>query len=529
MGAGSQGAQGLRGPAGPQGLVGPKGDIGPIGPLGPQGPKGDVGPQGIQGIQGIIGLTGTMGPIGLTGADGLIGTMGPRGLTGLTGTMGPIGLTGQIGPIGTMGPIGLSGKDSSPADVAAALIAQNTFLNNLAGTLTSKPFVSQLTGTMGPTGLTGTMGPIGLTGLTGTMGPIGLTGTMGPIGLKGDTGLQGIAGVSPSASDVASSLLAKGNTFINALGSNIVSSASGSQFANNVANVIATGDTAAPFTKLIYDQLSDQNNTFITNLAGTLASNPTYQQMLQGPPGDITNPESLKSALKPKTMWCSNGTFGNMDGNFGKIITNNPDNKNINNTWGGYLCSTPYITSGSLYKIGETPVFNSMTGVYTTNSGIVQIGDWQIYQSTDGNLQFSNINEKIKEPKINTRNINTENMILPNKWGLSVDGNNNLQIVRDGKGMGFINNNMVVGSYGDVKALGSIISDHNVSAAEDINSNRIFSNYVKSNGNLEGNTLTTHSWSDNVAGLYVRGRIYADGNVEGWDLKSRGAFYGRIA
>jgi hypothetical protein len=79
-----------------------------------------------------------------------------------------------------------------------------------------------------------------------------------------------------------------------------------------------------------------------------------------------------------------------------------------------------------------------------------------------------------------------------------------------------MNANSVLSNY--------VKSNGNVDAGGDVNANRVFSNYVKSNGDLEGNTLTTRNWSDNVAGLRIRDRIYIDGglwaggNVEGWDV-----------
>jgi hypothetical protein len=457
---GQQGLQGVQGPEGKEGPPGPRGDQGPPGPLGPMGPPGPKG------------------DLGLTGPMGMTGTMGPMGLMGYTGTMGPIGLTGDLGPKGDIGPQGDPGRDSDPKEVSNILV-QDPYLGIILSTLTdkNKPYYPLLKGDKGERGIDSSAVDVAnnltsandfLNNLAGTLSSPSnqyykqLIGTMGPRGLTGDTGTMGPSGISPSATAVAQSLLGLGNTFINNLSKTIISSSTGVDFANNVANAMS-GTAANQLSSLLYNQINDSvgnsflsnveyklvnnnnftlsladsltngtvgnklsqlvytqinnntgantilsslntnlqkntgfvdnvvntmttnstfgnnlsdliynkinntptsGNTVISKLAYNLATNPDYQYILQGPPGDILDPVSLQKTMQPKTLWCSNGTFGNIG----------------NST----LCNIP-----------NQPTFNTSSNTYTANTSILQIGDWQIYQSTDGNLQFVNKNTKL--------------------------------------------------------------------------------------------------------------------------------------
>jgi hypothetical protein len=319
----------------------------------------------------VVGALAPVGPVGPGGPIGMPGPIGPNGLIGLTGTLGPMGLTGPQGILGEIGPIGPPGKDALPSDVAKNLLAQNNFLNNLALTLNDKNniYYSNITGQTGPTG------------------PIG------PQGPKGDLGDI------PSTSDVANSLISLGgNTFINNLNNTIINNVSGLQFANNVGNAMG-GTTENNFTTLINNKINQSTgaSSFISKLSNSLNSNPKYQTRLKGPHGDISNldPEDLKEIMMPKTMWCSNGTFGNLN----NVITN------------GLICNTPFSTSGSLYVIGNTPQYNGDD--YNTRSDVLKIGDWILGQNIQGDLEITNTKNNMS--KINTTNIES-NIIKTNNY-----------------------------------------------------------------------------------------------------------------
>jgi len=353
MGAGAQGPPGPQGQEGDKGPLGPLGPQGPAGPMGPKGPKGPKGPQGPQGMEGPPGPAGPVGP------------MGPEGLMGLTGTMGPIGLTGPQGLKGETGPIGPPGKDSLPTDVAKNLLAQNDFLNNLALSLSDKSN-NYYTSLIGQTGPTGPIGP------------------QGPKGDKGDT---------PSTS----SLIGSSHPFISNLSNIIINSEIGTQFANNVANTIGKNETTINnFTTSFYNKINQSTdaNSFISKLANNLTSNPEYQSILQGPQGDISDPVSLEKTMIPKTIWCSNGSFGN----FNNVITD------------GLICNTPFSTSGNLYVIGNSPKYNNETGTYDRRSDVLKIGDWILGQNIQGDLEVVNMNPKLS----NTQNIKTNSITCNN-------------------------------------------------------------------------------------------------------------------
>ena len=431
MGANAQGPPGPPGPPGPTGFVGSKGPLGPTGPGGPEGPQG---PQGN--------IKGPDGPEGPQGPQGSIGTMGPEGLMGLTGTMGPIGLTGPQGLKGETGPIGPPGKDSLPTDVAKNLLAQNDFLNNLALSLSDKSNNYYTS----------------LIGQTGTMGPIG---PQGPKGDKGDT---------PSVS--AFTIIASGAPFINKLSNTIINSTTGIQFANNVVNTISD-NVANNFTTSFYNKINQSTdaNSFISKLANNLTSNPEYQSILQGPQGDISDPVSLEKTMIPKTMWCSNGSFGN----FNNVITD------------GLICNTPFSTSGSLYVIGTPETGN-------TKNDILKIGDWVLGQNIQGELDIVNTNPKISDKaKIIINQINTDSMSVDN-YHDKISGLNMIDNV------GNIYADRIVSEHGYINYKGFNLNQQGVIDAHSINAN-----HVKNGGSL--NTHFSHI-SDGIFNLSATSRLW---------------------
>ena len=451
---GLQGPEGKEGPPGPRGDQGPPGPLGPMGPPGPKGDLGLTGPMGMTGTMGPMGLmgyTGTMGPIGLTGDLGPKGDIGPQGDPGRDSDPKEVSnilvqdpylgiilstLTDKNKPYYTQlkGDKGERGIDSSAVDVANNLKSANDFLNNLAGTLSSpsNQYYKQLIGTMGPRGLTGdtgTMGPSGVspsaTAVAQSLLGLGNTfiNNLSKTIIGSSTGVDFANNVANAMSGTAANQLSTllynqindsvGNSFLsnveyklvnnnnftlsladsltngtvgnklsqlvytqinNNTGANTILSSlntnlqKNSAFVDNVVNTMTTNSTFGNnLSDLIYNKINNtptSGNTVISKLAYNLATNPDYQYILQGPPGDILDPVSLQKTMLPKTLWCSNGTFGNIG----------------NST----LCNIP-----------NQPTFNTSSNTYTANTSILQIGDWQIYQSTDGNLQFVNKNTKL--------------------------------------------------------------------------------------------------------------------------------------
>jgi Collagen triple helix repeat (20 copies) len=458
---GPMGPEGKEGQPGARGDIGPIGPIGPPGPEGPRGPQGMTGPMGLTGTMGAMGLmgfTGTMGPMGLPGAQGPRGDIGPIGPPGKDSS--PIAvadtlvqdpylsivlstLTDKSKPYYNQlrGDTGLPGKDSQPTDVAKNLISSNDFLNNLAGTITNptNPYYKQLIGTMGPIGLKGDTGAQGPKGDSPSATAVaqGLMGlgnafinNLGKTIVSSSIGVDFANNVANSMTATAANQLASllynqindsvGNSFLSnveyklvnnnnftlSLADSLTNSTVGNKlsqlvynqintntsansvlsslnsnlqknnvFVDNVVNTMTTNSTFGNnLTDLIYNKINNtptSGNTIISKLAYNLATNPDYQYILQGPPGDILDPISLQKSMQPKTLWCSNGTFGN----------------NGNST----LCNIP-----------NQPTFNTTSNTYTSNTSIIQVGDWQIYQSTDGNLQFVNKNNKIPNASIFT-------------------------------------------------------------------------------------------------------------------------------
>ena len=454
---GPLGPLGPEGPRGPQGMTGPMGMTGTMGPMGMMGFTGTMGPMGLSGAQGP---RGDIGPQGEPGKESLPSDVADKLVQDPYLSIVLSTLTDKSKPYYNQlrGDIGLPGKDSQPADVAKNLISTNEFLNNLAGTITNptNPYYKQLIGTMGPRGLTGDTGTMGPSGVSPSATAVaqGLMGlgnafinNLGKTIVGSSIGVDFANNVANSMTGTAANQLASllynqindsvGNSFLSnveyrlvnnnnftlSLADSLINGTVGNKlsqlvynqintntsansvlsslnsnlqkntvFVDNVVNTMTTNSTFGNnLTELVYNKINNtptSGNTVISKLAYNLATNPDYQYILQGPPGDVLDPVSLQKSMVPKTLWCSNGTFGNGGGA-------------LSQNWSGTLCNTPPITSGStLVNLGTQPVFNTSSNTYTANSGILQIGDWQIYQSTDGNLKINNTNNKNQNASI---------------------------------------------------------------------------------------------------------------------------------
>jgi hypothetical protein len=169
----------------------------------------------------------------------------------------------------------------------------------------------------------GSSGPQGERGLQGPKGDIGPKGDKGETvwsslnttekeeimaklktyaelkGPKGDKGDQGPPG---DPTEVAK-LATINNAFMQSLGTNIVANAT--TLSENVAKAL-TDDVVRRNTLVDAVHIKP---TFQDAIADKLSSNATYRARIKGDPGDAANPESLKLALKPQTMWCADGDF----------------------------------------------------------------------------------------------------------------------------------------------------------------------------------------------------------------------------
>jgi hypothetical protein len=190
-------------------------------------------------------------------------------------------------------------------------------------------------GERGASGPIGPMGPLGPTGPFGPKGDIGSTGPAGPVGPRGlDGGPTGPAGKDgrDADSDIAIAGLASRWTtnasFITELGNKVALNSV--PLATNVvngfmANAVRATDLAS--------RIANTDN-FLTKLGKTLTENETYKQALKGNTGDAGQPESIRLALRPKTLWCADGSFQYSDkstkGSLGvcMIPTNTIDNEN---------------------------------------------------------------------------------------------------------------------------------------------------------------------------------------------------------
>jgi hypothetical protein len=221
--------------------------------------------------------------------------------------------------------------------------------------------------------------------------------------------------------------------------------------------------------------------------------------MLQGPPGDISDPIALEKSMIPKTMWCSNGTFGT-------------------------ICRTPFSTSGSIYQFGNTPTFDSTKGAYITPSGALRIGDWQISQSTAGNLEFINTNSKISNPFIKVNGIDTSN--IKSDVYHSRDRNNVIN------SSGNIDTANIRSDAYHARNRNNVIDGNGAINTNDINVN----NNVIVGNHLQANTVRGLSWVM-ANGYHTPARnniIDGNGNINtgyitAWDVRANGAFYGRVA
>jgi hypothetical protein len=110
----------------------------------------------------------------------------------------------------------------------------------------------------------------------------------------------------------------------------------------------------------------------LINLGKTLTTNDTYKQALKGNPGDLGQPESVREALRPKTLWCADGSFQYTD-------------KSTKGSLG--VCMIPTNTTGA-------NVYNYMSGIVNYENSAIKdykkdpkstLPDWRWTDNTAGN------------------------------------------------------------------------------------------------------------------------------------------------
>ena len=215
-----------------------------------------------------------------------------------------------------------------------------------------------------------------------------------------------------------------------------------------IGNNLMTNDT---FNKGFINTIGNNlisNSTFINNLASTLSNTQnSYYTSLVGPVGTVSDSKSIYNSLAPFTLNCTTG----------------------NN---GMLCSTTYNTKGPVvYDLGPTTGSFNTTYNFGKNA-VLQLGDWELSQGTNGNLQFKN-------QKDSSRGMDIANMNVPNATVGNMSGvNSNLNL----------NNSNLNVQNGNIGA-------NNVNA-NNVNANNVNANWlVGNNASLFGGVLTHNNGS----------------------------------
>jgi hypothetical protein len=225
-------------------------------------------------------------------------------------------------------------------------------------------------GDRGATGPIGPMGPLGPKGDKGDAGPKGDVGPAGPVGPRGlDGGPTGPAGRDADSNVAIDGLAARWSTnasFITELGNKVALNSV--PLATNVVAGLMNDTIRA--TELA-SRVANADN-FLINLGKTLTTNDTYKQALKGNPGDLGQPESVREALRPKTLWCADGSFKYSD----------------NSTKGSLgVCMIPTNTTGA-------NVYNYMSGIVNYENSAIKdykkdpkstLPDWRWTDNTVGN------------------------------------------------------------------------------------------------------------------------------------------------
>ena len=348
------------GPPGPQGQPGPQG---PLGPLGPQGPIGLTGPAGPMGQMGPIG---TMGPIGLSLA-------GPAGEPGLPGPQGPQGIKGDIGltgPMGTMGPIGLPGRDSDPLTVARSLMLQNTFLNNLATTLTSTSgnFYKAITGQTGSKGDTGAKGDKGDDADPGVVAYNLINDTMGSMFFTGlSATLSNPSGV--YSKNLIGMLTDKNGQFFTTT-INTISNTAGDLY-NNISNTSgAFYNNMSNTSNKFYNNMINTSGSFYTNVSNTvsnsLVGNASFNNSLSTSIGNNLVANTAFNAGLVTTIGNNiNGILSSTSGSFYTNIANNVSNSLVSNN----IFNTGISSTVGNNLVANSSFINNLAGVLSNTSG----------------------------------------------------------------------------------------------------------------------------------------------------------------
>lgn len=215
-------------------------------------------------------------------------------------------------------------------------------------------------------------------GPEGPEGPEGPMGAQGPRGLKGDTGPTGPAG-KDSATDPNTlvPLMAADNALLTNLGSQIAKSST--TLSDNVATSISNNQVSR---EQIVNSLTTKQ-TLLDAIANTLTTNVTYKNRIQGPAGTIADADSIAGTLKPRTLWCADGSV--VGGTTTKI------------------CSTPDATTSFVVKTrkpdGTTQDRDILTELDRLNriiTGSAETGDVTI--NTAGGKWVFQADKKLKGP-----------------------------------------------------------------------------------------------------------------------------------
>jgi hypothetical protein len=237
------------------------------------------------------------------------------------------------------------------------------------------------------------------------------------------TELQSVS--APDANRV-SETLATNNVFLTALSNRMAASAV--ELGKNVAANLT------PTTKVEINEAIMRNATFRDELARTLTANSTYANAIRGPAGSIASPETVENTLKPKTLWCADGSSCATPSVTNVVSLNSP-NTVLNNdfTANRWILHAPRTGEQSLY-IAPTEDNNTdwqfhKQGIRITRQGVILAPKGKVHMPEGKNLCNSNASKCIDVAHIVTSENNSDgnpntNSIKVGNWTIRDEGNN---------------------------------------------------------------------------------------------------------
>lgn len=370
-----------------------------------------------------------------------------------SGPQGPQGSQGPQGPLGPVGPQGPPGdiqvNPSNLTSITAELSNQNAFLNNLAGSIIQNQTVANVIS---------------------------------------ENVVKNITGINSS--------------FISNLASNNI-------LQTNVSNKIASNDTLAQNiasnlqpTQLnqLSDALGDPNGTFMSQLSHYITNTPSLAIQIKGDPGNIGNPNTVKAAVQPFTLWCDyNTTNGISQGTYCETPTHG--------TRGNYL----RLSNDNIDRISNTS--NMLFEMYG-DSSILKSNKFQIIKNDQNRITDNGPNTvTFKNISDTSGNTVAGNMVFDAAGGFhqfkgkQVCVTDNWCFQQDP-----LNGNLILVNNGN-KTANVIIGNGN---GLEIDGNSKFNSDISVTGKLRGtNGLNI---DDN---LYVNGSTKFNGNV-GFNNKIQG-------